>query len=176
MKKIGILCLALVIALGTMGVGYALWYEDLFVEGTVNTGDFDLQWTYYGCFDVEDKDVGNITCVPGPDPYTLIITVTNGYPCYEGDCEIELTSFGTVPAHFESIEIIPDNFTLATSYGANDGELYIILVDGVGQIQLHQGDMTALSFRVHVEQCAAQGATYTFTVKLVFNQYNESSY
>jgi hypothetical protein len=176
MKKIFILCLALVLALGSLGTAYALWYDELFIVGTVDTGTFDLQWTYCGCFDVESKDVGSISCQPGADPDTLIITVTNGYPCYEADCEVELTSFGTVPAHFESIEITPHDFTLASAYGANDGELYIVLVDGVGQLQLHQGDSTALSFRIHVEQCAAQGATYTFTVTLHFVQYNESSY
>ena len=39
MKKIGILCLALVLALGSLGIGFAHWSDQLYVEGTVNTGE-----------------------------------------------------------------------------------------------------------------------------------------
>jgi len=39
MKKIGILCLALVLALGSLGIGFAHWSDQLYVEGTVETGE-----------------------------------------------------------------------------------------------------------------------------------------
>ena len=42
MKKIGLLCLALVLALGTLGVGYAMWSDTITITGTVNTGSVDL--------------------------------------------------------------------------------------------------------------------------------------
>ncbi|MBA7566769.1 hypothetical protein ES708_08465 [subsurface metagenome] len=42
MKKFGILCLALVIALGTLGVGYAAWTDTIYIDGTVNTGEVCL--------------------------------------------------------------------------------------------------------------------------------------
>ena len=34
--------MALVLALGALGVGYAAWTDELYIEGTVNTGDVDL--------------------------------------------------------------------------------------------------------------------------------------
>jgi hypothetical protein len=37
-RKFGILALALVLALGSLGVGYAAWIDTLYIEGTVNTG------------------------------------------------------------------------------------------------------------------------------------------
>ena len=43
MKKIGLLSLALVLALGALGVGYAAWTDTITIEGTVNTGSVDLQ-------------------------------------------------------------------------------------------------------------------------------------
>lgn len=43
MKKFGILCLALVIALGALGVGYAAWTDTIFVSGNVTTGDVCLE-------------------------------------------------------------------------------------------------------------------------------------
>ena len=43
MKKIATLCLALVLVLGAMGIGYAKWSETLKVEGVVETGEVDVQ-------------------------------------------------------------------------------------------------------------------------------------
>jgi hypothetical protein len=43
MKKIGLISLALVLALGTLGVGYAHWTDTVFIEGTVCTGSVDLK-------------------------------------------------------------------------------------------------------------------------------------
>jgi predicted ribosomally synthesized peptide with SipW-like signal peptide len=42
MKKIGILCLALVLAVGSLGIGYAAWTDTLTIDGTVNTGTVDI--------------------------------------------------------------------------------------------------------------------------------------
>jgi hypothetical protein len=39
MKKIGLLALVLVFALGALGVGYAHWSQTLYIDGTVNTGE-----------------------------------------------------------------------------------------------------------------------------------------
>jgi len=39
MKKFGLLCLALVLALGALGVGYAAWTDTVYINGTVNTGE-----------------------------------------------------------------------------------------------------------------------------------------
>jgi len=45
LKRIGLLALALVIALGAMGVGYAVWTEDLYINSTVYTGTLDVDIT-----------------------------------------------------------------------------------------------------------------------------------
>lgn len=45
MKKTGLIALALVLALGAMGVGLAFWNETLTIEGTVNTGALDVEFS-----------------------------------------------------------------------------------------------------------------------------------
>jgi predicted ribosomally synthesized peptide with SipW-like signal peptide len=42
MKKIGLICLTLVIALGALGIGYAAWTDTVTMSGTVNTGTVDI--------------------------------------------------------------------------------------------------------------------------------------
>lgn len=46
-KKIGLLALALVLALGALGVGYATWTDTITIEGTVETGSVDINVEYY---------------------------------------------------------------------------------------------------------------------------------
>lgn len=42
MKKIGFVILALVLVLGTMGLGYAMWSQTITINGNVNTGNVTL--------------------------------------------------------------------------------------------------------------------------------------
>lgn len=42
MRKIGLLSLALVLALGALGVGYAMWFDEVTIEGTVQTGSVEI--------------------------------------------------------------------------------------------------------------------------------------
>ena len=75
MKKIGILCLALVLALGSLGIGFATWSDQLYVEGTVETGEVLI-----GFVDQVTDDDG----VPGlkdpddfgPDPIAAVPPIT----------------------------------------------------------------------------------------------------
>jgi hypothetical protein len=43
MKKIGFLCLGLVLVLGSIGVGFAKWGETLTISGIVETGEVDIE-------------------------------------------------------------------------------------------------------------------------------------
>lgn len=44
MKRIKVLVLVLAFAFAAMGGAYAMWYDSLFLDETVNTGVVDLQW------------------------------------------------------------------------------------------------------------------------------------
>jgi hypothetical protein len=56
MKKIGLLCLAIVLALGALGVGYASWSDTIFVKGTVQTGEV--------CFSIDPDRISEIDACP----------------------------------------------------------------------------------------------------------------
>jgi hypothetical protein len=55
MKKILMLALVAVIALSALGVGYAMWSDTLYINGTVSTGNLDVQLS--GPFVIEDEDL-----------------------------------------------------------------------------------------------------------------------
>jgi hypothetical protein len=42
MKKIALICMALVVALGGLGVGYAMWKDEVTINGSVTTGSVNL--------------------------------------------------------------------------------------------------------------------------------------
>jgi len=48
MKKIGLMFLAIVLAIGVMGIGYAAWTDTITVDGTVTTGEVCIEfWSCY---------------------------------------------------------------------------------------------------------------------------------
>jgi hypothetical protein len=63
MRKIGLLCLALVLALGALGVGYAMWTDTITIHGTVQTGEV--------CFEFWENHWGQVVCdqIPGTNIY-----------------------------------------------------------------------------------------------------------
>jgi hypothetical protein len=65
MKKIGLLLLVLVLAMGALGVGYAHWTGELNVNGTVNVGTFGAELTQdNGVITdaIDDEMIGDETC------------------------------------------------------------------------------------------------------------------
>ena len=180
-KKLTAIFATMLIALCLAGVSYAMWSKILYIDGTVDTGEVNAIWTSAFNYDqgydpnpdgtFKDKDVGSTT-VTGVGTQTLVITVNNGYPSYFNDIQVEFTNTGTIPVKIQSINIIPDNFDLATACGANDGEIWIDFVNGIGS-QLDSGDSAAGSFKFHVEQPAAENTQYTFTVEVLLVQWNE---
>jgi hypothetical protein len=126
MKKIGLFCLALVLALGLMGGAYALWSDQLYIQGNVDTGN--LCWEWYqaplntdpgppGVASVPDKNIapgfaGSWYWAPGykdvgwtttswDDPQNCTITLNNVYPCYFEMFSVYFRNCGTLPLHFE---------------------------------------------------------------------------
>lgn len=75
MKRIGLVTLAMVLALGSLGIAYAAWTDDITIEGTVNTGNLDLNVVDYSCSAIY-KNMSDDSLVAwhgwcGDDPYAL---------------------------------------------------------------------------------------------------------
>jgi len=100
--KTGIICLALVLALGTLGAAFAQWTETLTISSPISTGCLQLALTNSSCSD--NYPYGTlITCTQtdgGPEyNFTeFTIAVTDAYPGYVGRCTFDVTNAGTIPA------------------------------------------------------------------------------
>jgi hypothetical protein len=129
MKKIGIICLALVLALGTLGVGYAHWSQTLYIDTTVNTGTLCVG--FQELILTEDpeaidpttglpKDVGSITGEMVDqkgthyDEYTgeylpiyekITVAIDNAYPCYGVHIVFTVANGGTIPADVTEVNL-----------------------------------------------------------------------
>jgi len=169
MKKIGIICLALVMALGAMGLGYALWSEVLTISGTVQTGDIGAEWSVEAYGDNETKDVSSCVAT-GNGSDTLTVTITGAYPCvgYYVDWNIEGT--GSVPIHFAAPSIDTANMPSGSTFTFTK-------MDGTAidwsTVQLHDGDTQLGKLTVHLDNTAAENTNYSFSANLTYGQYNE---
>jgi hypothetical protein len=180
--------MGLVIVLATLAVVNALWSKTITVTSTVETGNVDAVWSLAGCFEpfgeVEDKDVAQTSAeIDAGDPQILHFRITNGYPSYTGDCQVEYTYIGSVPVKVESITLVPgpnltncvvDQSPRTGSFVATCDQLTITWANGLCT-QMHHNDFMASSLRVHVEQEAEESTEYTFEVLLKLVQWNESN-
>ena len=139
MKKIGILALALVLALGSLGIGYAMWSETLTIEGDVSTGEVsvridsqydndinpELDPCEPGSWDVAatpvwvgnrySKNVAQTTSVYDQvDGEWGKIIITNGYPSYWGSVIWDVHNDGTIPVQLWSVTLTELSFGVDT--------------------------------------------------------------
>ena len=123
MKKIVLICMALVLALGGLGVGYAAWTDTVYIEQTVETGTVSIGFSKistdepFGEF--EGKDVGSIDGwltgeVKGTIEYAGVPTnvyekaqvlMANAYPCYQTAVFIDVANVGTIPIYINGMDI-----------------------------------------------------------------------
>ena len=167
MKKIALICLALVVALGTLGVGFALWSGWLYIYGDVYTGNIGAEWSIEAYYDNEEKDFSYIDAyLFGPD--YMEVYIWNAYPSVTYTVEWDIHCTGSVPIHFGDPLIMTDlpagTFTFTDMAGATiDWSL----------VQLHPGDTMYGMLTVHLDNTAEQNWWYYFYIDLQYGQYNE---
>lgn len=194
--KITALFLVSVIALAGTSVGYAMWSESLYIDGYVETGELDWEFTW--AFPTPEpngidwtcdpgfqniravdppKDVGsigtNLVDTDGDGDYdTVEITLSNVYPCYFQSISMEYHINGNIALIIDHWDV--DGVPVDAGYTITilNGAIEIMILDGVGT-QMHPGQNGESSLRIHVLQPADEGTTYTFTVSVTGVQYNE---
>jgi len=181
-KMIGIFA-ALMLALGLSGVAFAHWSETLYIDGTINTGILDVEWSEEGSWDTDDytdygqlispdKNVSSITCeIDDENPNLLHVTVSNAYPCIDYYNLVDIHNTGTIPVHVLDVDLDnpnPDEVQIWITY-YSDPECQNPISPPV---QLHPCDTMYVLIHVHLTQEALEDHTYTFDAEIEAVQWN----
>jgi hypothetical protein len=135
MKKIILICLSLVLALGGFGVAYSLWFDTVVVSGDVQTGSLNLAFDPFEPAKVDEyhivyepyehlepgeflgKNVGVTTATYldssfETDPATgligfstIVLDVNNAYPCYYVATTFVFKNIGSIPLDITGWEV-----------------------------------------------------------------------
>jgi predicted ribosomally synthesized peptide with SipW-like signal peptide len=99
MRKIGLLMLALVIALGALGAGYAYWTQTINVSAAVQTGDLNAVFAGDDAVDAwaDAPDYVAYYTTSGNGSELLTVTIKNAYPGMTATIPVVIKNNGTIP-------------------------------------------------------------------------------
>jgi hypothetical protein len=136
MKKLGVICLVLLIALSIMGAAYAAWTRNLNITGTVNTGTFIVTVAQAPPATAANDSgpvalSGTATVTIGPVTGTgtnagFSVTITNGYPGLIVKVPYKIAQTGSVPAKVTTMKL----GILGATPAAWDGNVQGIMLSG----------------------------------------------
>jgi hypothetical protein len=161
LNRIGMLAIALIIALGATGVAYSAWIDEIFVTGTLSTSD-DINTSLECSTCSPASGPTYITCAPS-DPVTvaplvLTITVVNAQPSATYDCYfIVSNAVNSWPVKVQSVTLSADPYAWST------GTLAVSPKDTV----LNTGQSAAGKVTISIASSgvpAEQNLIYTLTV------------
>ena len=179
----------LMIALSVAGFAYATWKDTVVISGKVKMGEFivgilnnsvEVTETTNGVpedeFKVPKPWVANTTVtledfekskhhVPTETvAKTMIVNITNAYPCYDVEINFTLKNAGTIPANITSVTIteIP---AIAAEFTFTPPLLYK-QIDPCTKIEA--------TLTIHFLQTAEECHTYTFKIEIVAVQWNKA--
>jgi len=173
LNKIWVLALALLVAMGAVGVTYGAWTDEIYVAGTLSTSGVNTVLKCGSCTINPDDPTGitGISCLEDGQ-LTLEITVTNAqfsdvpqinthYLC---NFTIDNTAAGSLPVKIQSITI--------TDY---DGVTEDIGPAGLltGTYQIDPGGTAAGTVDIHLTTGEQVGEDLVFTLTATVKRWNE---
>ena len=155
-SRLGLLSIVLLLSLCLTGVGYGMWSDEVYIEGTMEMGYIGVVLSPVVC------SSPGITCsVSASAPHTLHVTLSNPQ-AGNYTCGFTITNAGTIPVKIQSI--------VTSGYPAE-----LVSVSGVTEgMQIEQAGVYPDSFdgAVIVTVQASCEGTFSFNVAFSFVQWN----
>lgn len=181
---LGLLAILLIVLLAGVGVAYGLWSETLTINGTVQTGDVNVEFTDVNT--TEGVAIDGVLTIPEPkekaeaanceakilnqgtDNEILEITTTGAYPSWHCFVEFNITSTGSVPVHVYKPEPVQ-------GYNNPDWALLECKIDESGFRQIHKDEYFPCVLTIHFtnDDGVQEKGTYTFRYSIEARQWNE---
>lgn len=131
-RHTGVLFMAAVIGLAVVGIGYALWFQVLTLNGIVSTGSLDVVWSDHGTLETYSTTLGDTwvdetdqeflaikatqTCDQELTDNNHVMTIRDGglYPYAGCIHDIDIHNIGSVPVHIDLSEFDLSGLTCNT--------------------------------------------------------------
>jgi len=170
---------ALMIALMVAGFAYAHWEKIITIDGTVTTGTLHL----YPTFSATTSDTkGYCTVTSSISGNTLTVTINKAYPCITVSGKFDLHNDGTIPAGLHDVKVTPPSgvtWDLSTPGVIKVYDGTALVATGTYTIngdfkQIDPGAEPYIEFTLHFEEDLPKDTTYTFTIELIYYNWNEA--
>jgi hypothetical protein len=168
--------LLLLLMLATLGMAYGQWTEALSANGTVTTGEVNVDFVDFDCHD--NESLASIGAVLNSEKNTLQMSVDNAYPGYVGRCSTDFVVRGTLPVYIKSIDFAPGGGLTgcSTTYSASTGsftaackQMEIVWTNGLCR-QFATGEGEGSNMRFTLLADAEESTAYQFAVTYTLEQ------
>jgi hypothetical protein len=118
-KKLGLICLVLVIAIGSIGLAYAMWSQNFNFTGTVNTGTYlvGIDTSTLSTTGSSGLTTCTISSTPVPSSSAFTVNISNAYPGWSGNVIYTIKNTGTIPAKVTGITLSGAGGTIVSGSG-----------------------------------------------------------
>jgi len=169
-KMIGIAAV-LLIALMLAGVTYAMWTETLIINGKVNMGELDAQFTdwFWNCtWDTglpvpPVKQTFWVDVYTIEDPQYLYVDIGDIYPCIIIHIYVNITNTGTIPWIVQDVTV-----TNSTDFPGT-----VTFSPPLIGTQVEPDEYISANLEVHLTNDAEEDDFYWFFVEILVVQWNE---
>jgi hypothetical protein len=153
LNRIGILAIALILALGVMGAAYGAWVDEIYIEGSLSTSGVEATLNCDTCWEEPDTPDTSIVC-SGGSPMALNIEVYDAMEEVDYYCNFIVTNTSS------SLPIKIADMSLTDSY---TGVVKTIELLSVGDV-IDPG--LSATGRVHIYLTSADNAGEDIAVAL----------
>lgn len=169
MKKVKFISLVMVLSFVLMGVAFAAWTENITINGTVATGNYDVTFTSAASNDAgvtvdqgKDRNVGVTEATIAADSKSITVTGTNAYPGYNATLTYKVKNTGTIPVKVNAANVVIP--------AASDGKITVTASDPAGVVLDPDGEYTGTVLAT-VTDAAAESTGYSYTVTVTTAQW-----
>lgn len=168
--KLGAMFLVSVLALAGASAGYALWSETLYIDGYIETGTVDVEWSIHDYGSDESKPISDMVVYIDAADGDLCVDIYDAYPCITYWVWFDIHCVGSIPVHFQ-------DFVIDTTGMPAGATVTIVPYDAtyplITQAQLHFCDEWWGLLKIHLDNTAEEDTDYSFSVSIMAHQYNE---
>lgn len=172
-KKWSVTVAVLMMLFMTTAIGYAAWTQEIQLNATVATGNFDVIYTD-ATNDSGDADTGALTTTISNNNHLLTIDVQNLKPGEKYTSTVTVQNIGSIKALLESVTVndysIAAPVVLEINGSAMSGSSFSPSAFGIDTLEVSQSDTFTVSISMPYEATNGQDQSQSFSVSLNFVQ------